>query len=123
MTIERVRNLSALTLHFATDDIKDNDGKVLIAKGQLKVAHLEYVTSFVEDGNVIPGTSKRETATADDLTNIPEISDKLAASLIGMAAEKQRAERALEAKDAELQMAHDRVKDTEARMARVETDA
>lgn len=106
MAIERVRNLSALTLHFATDDIKDRDGKtVLVAKGQLKVAHLEYATHFEEDGVRLPGTSSRETATANDLTNIPEIGDKLAASLIGMAAEKQRAEQALRAKDEELQMA------------------
>ncbi len=106
MAIERVRTLTALTIHFATQDIIDKDDTVIVNRGQFKSAHVEYMTGFAEAGVMFPGTSKRETASVRDLESIPEINDKVVDSLVRLVGQKQVVEQqaaaAIAAKDAEI---------------------
>lgn len=64
--IERKRQLCSLTLHFATQDLHDLGGKLVLEEGQVKPAQLEFSEWLEEDGQELEGTRRRVEADLSD---------------------------------------------------------
>ncbi len=92
MALERKKVLSALTIHFATREIRDNDEAVIFSPGEMKNAQVEYSVFIEEDGVIVEGTQSRETAAVADLEAMPELENKVMQTAILAAARMNAAE-------------------------------
>lgn len=68
--IERKRTISAITIHFATQDLYDIDGVKVMSKGDMKPPKVEWSSYLEEDGAVLAESVKRETVAVADLSDL-----------------------------------------------------
>ena len=74
MALERKKTISAITLHFATEDIYDENGNLIITQGTMKFPKVEVVESIEEDGVKLEGfKSRRIPLTKDQINSELEI--------------------------------------------------
>lgn len=99
MPITKQSTLTAIYIHFATQDIVGEDGAVLMRKGAMKSATVEYVDTLEEDGAVL-STLGRRTAQVADLESLPEIKSELVAGLARATVERNDALRRFESSEA-----------------------
>lgn len=99
MPIQRKRIISALTIHFATTDIRSEDGSVQIPAGTFKNAQVEYAEYLEEDGVQIDGTHKRVTASIRDINALPDIGNAALNSVAKLTLERNDAMQRLEASE------------------------
>lgn len=88
MTIERKRVLSSIILNFATEDLKDTNGKILLAAGAPKEAQVQYAEYLVEDGVVIESTRTRIDARVADIDALPELKSKVMDAVVRITADR-----------------------------------
>lgn len=81
MPLPTKRIITALNLKWATADIKDEDGNVVLQRGQMKPVHAEWLEYAEYEGEPVKGTENKITMTITDFADHPEIKRVLGAAL------------------------------------------
>ena len=75
MAITRTKTISAITIHFATEDLYDLEGNLLMTKGTMKRPFVEWKEQLEEDGVPLKDyRGKRIQATEEDVDTERDIS-------------------------------------------------